>query len=157
MTISGWLQIVFFTTVLLLLTKPLGIYMALVLEGVGPRTDKDNTAAVTSSDKHSGTSTGTAADTIQGGRPSGRSTASLPSAPKYNQVQRFLDSWKIWSIWKFCRVSPLEDMTYVDYTLALLFFSLVSALFSYALLSTETRGPPAPQSHGFYDSFCTLS
>ncbi|MBI3911232.1 MAG: potassium-transporting ATPase subunit KdpA [Armatimonadetes bacterium] len=95
MTVIGWAQIALFSLILLVLTKPLGLYMARVFQG--ERTWLD---------------------------------------PVLGPVERL--------VYRLFGVDPREDMRWTTYALALLAFSLVSMLFTYAILRLQGLLPLNP-------------
>lgn len=99
MTSIGWSQIIFFAVAVLALTKPLGLYMAHVLES-------DEPAAL----------------------------------PFFKQC--------IHMIYKFCGVNSRQEMSWGEYTAAMLSLSLVSCLFSYLLIRMQGWLPFNPMHFG---------
>ncbi len=96
MNTIGWLQLVLYVVVLLLLVKPLGAYMAAVYEGRALRT------------------------------------------------QRILGPVE-GLIYRAAGVDPAQDMTWVRYALAMLWFNLLGALVVYALQRLQLELPLNPQ------------
>lgn len=95
MTFAGWLQIVLFAVVLLVLTKPVGSYIHLVLEG-----------------------------------------SNRFFVPLLTPFERFT--------YKLFGVDERKDMTWTEYAFALIAFSLVSLVFSYAVLRLQGFLPLNP-------------
>src|SRR5579883_3140843 len=96
MTANGWLQFSIFFALLLALMRPLGIYIARVLEG--ERTFLD---------------------------------------PVLRPIER--------AIYKLCGIQPDEEMTWREYSVALLLFSLVSMLLTYVIERVQHFLPWNPQ------------
>jgi K+-transporting ATPase ATPase A chain len=96
MTANGWLQFSIFFALLLALMRPLGIYIARVLEG--ERTFLD---------------------------------------PVLRPIER--------AIYKLCGIQPDEEMTWREYSVALLLFSLVSMLLTYVIERMQHFLPWNPQ------------
>src|SRR5215469_18409452 len=97
MNISGWIQLAFYIGVLLLITKPLGLYLVQVLDANG-RTFLD---------------------------------------PAIKPVERLT--------YRICGVDPQKEQTWIQYALAMLIFSLVTMLFTYAILRLQNILPLNPQ------------
>ena len=97
MSLSGWIQLALFTGVLLLLTKPVGLYLVRVLDAQG-NTFLD---------------------------------------PIVRPVEQFL--------YRVCRLDPKREQDWKDYSLSLGVFSLVSMLFTYAILRLQQFLPLNPQ------------
>ena len=99
MTLNGWLQILIYGSVILVLTKPLGFYLYRVFEG--------------------------------------------PDRP----LPRVFGPLERWSF-RLCGVDPEEEQTWKGYALALLLFSLVGVLVTYAILRIQHLLPLNPQGLG---------
>ncbi len=97
MNISGWIQLAFFTGVLLLITKPLGIYLCQVLDSKG-KTFLD---------------------------------------PVVRPLERLT--------YRLCGVDPEKEHTWIHYTMAMLIFSTVTMVFSYAIMRLQNLLPLNPQ------------
>jgi len=97
MNISGWIQLAFYIGVLLLITKPLGLYLVQVLDANG-KTFLD---------------------------------------PAIKPVERLT--------YRICGVDPQKEQTWIQYALAMLIFSLVTMLFTYAILRLQNILPLNPQ------------
>ena len=97
MNISGWIQLAFFTGVLLLITKPLGIYLCQVLDSEG-KTFLD---------------------------------------PVVRPLERLT--------YRLCGVDPKKEHTWIHYTMAMLIFSTVTMVFSYAIMRLQNLLPLNPQ------------
>jgi K+-transporting ATPase ATPase A chain len=97
MNISGWLQLAFFVGVLLLITKPLGIYLFQVLDANG-RTFLD---------------------------------------PVVKPFERLT--------YRLIGVDPEKEQGWILYTIAMLIFSMVSMVFTYAILRLQNFLPLNPQ------------
>ena len=97
MNISGWIQLVFFVGVLLLITKPLGLYLFQVLDTNG-RTFLD---------------------------------------PVIKPFERLT--------YRLIGVDPEKEQGWIAYTIAMLIFSMVSMLFTYAILRLQNFLPLNPQ------------
>ena len=97
MNISGWIQLAFFTGVLLLITKPLGIYLCQVLDSKG-KTFLD---------------------------------------PVVRPLERLT--------YRLCGVDPEKEHTWIHYTMAMLIFSTVTMVFSYAIMRLQNFLPLNPQ------------
>ena len=97
MNISGWIQLAFFIGVLLLITKPLGIYLFQVLDANG-RTLLD---------------------------------------PVIKPFERLT--------YRLCGVDPQKEQTWIHYTIAMLIFSMVTMVFSYAIMRLQNVLPLNPQ------------
>ncbi len=95
MTLVGWIQIALYCLVLLLLTKPMGVYMTRVMEGEKTLLE-----------------------------------------PMLKPLERL--------IYKLSGVKPEEEMHWSTYAYALLAFSLVGALFTYAILRLQGVLPLNP-------------
>lgn len=95
MTFIGWAQILTYCAVLLLLTKPMGLYITKVMETGGSLFE-----------------------------------------PIFSPIERL--------IYKLIGVNPDEEMRWTDYAIAVLSFSLVSALFTYAILRLQGLLPFNP-------------
>ncbi|PWT94676.1 MAG: potassium-transporting ATPase subunit KdpA [Candidatus Melainabacteria bacterium] len=95
MTLSGWIQITLFSIILLLLTKPMGLYMVQVIEGSG------------------------------------------------GPLSRLLGPFER-MCYRIVGIDSEEEMRWTDYTLAILVFSLVGALLTYALLRMQGILPLNP-------------
>src|SRR6201985_294431 len=89
MNILGWLELAIFLIVLLLITKPLGIYLVQVLDGHG-RTFLD---------------------------------------PVVKPVEKVT--------YRLFGVSPEKEQSWIQYTIALLVFTVVTVLFTYAILRLQ--------------------
>ncbi|MBU6451608.1 MAG: potassium-transporting ATPase subunit KdpA [Cyanobacteria bacterium REEB67] len=109
MTIYGWLLFLLFSILLLLTVKPLGIYMATVMEGAveGHSENKGAVLAIVA-------------------------TLTRPLGACENLL------------YKICRVDAQAEMRCIDYSLALLTFSLASALLSFAVLRLQAYLPLNP-------------
>jgi len=99
MTLNGWLQILFYSAVLLALTKPLGIYMYRVFEG-----------------------------------------ERQPLPRILGPIER--------ALYRLSGVDPRRGQTWQQYTLALLAFSLVGLLVTYAIQRLQHLLPLNPQAMG---------
>jgi K+-transporting ATPase ATPase A chain len=99
MTLSGWLQILIYSGIILALTKPLGVYLHRVFES--------------------------------------------PARP-LPRIFGPLDRWSF----RLCGVDPEVEQTWKEYALALLLFSLVGVLVSYAILRLQHLLPLNPQGLG---------
>jgi len=99
MSANGWLQILIFFLVILVVTKPLGIYMFRVFEG---------------------------------------NTQPLP---------RFLGSIER-VLYRLCGINPKEQQSWTAYTLALLLFSAITLLVTYAIERLQHVLPLNPQQFG---------
>jgi len=97
MNISGWMQLAFFVGVLLLITKPLGLYLFQVLDANG-RTFLD---------------------------------------PVIKPFERLT--------YRLIGVDPEREQGWIAYTIAMLIFSMVSMLFTYAILRLQNFLPLNPQ------------
>jgi K+-transporting ATPase ATPase A chain len=97
MSISGWIQLAFFIGVLLLITKPLGIYLFQVLDANG-RTFLD---------------------------------------PVIKPFERLT--------YRLIGVDPEKEQGWILYTIAMLIFSLVTMVFTYAILRLQNFLPLNPQ------------
>src|ERR1700751_284090 len=97
MNISGWIQLAFFIGVLLLITKPLGIYLFQVLDAKG-RTFLD---------------------------------------PVLKPVERLT--------YRILGVDPEREQGWILYTVAMLIFSIVTMIFTYAILRLQNLLPLNPQ------------
>ena len=97
MNISGWIQLAFFVGVLLLITKPLGLYLFQVLDANG-RTFLD---------------------------------------PVIKPFERLT--------YRLIGVDPEGEQGWIAYTIAMLIFSMVSMLFTYAILRLQNFLPLNPQ------------
>ena len=97
MNISGWIQLAFFIGVLLLITKPLGIYLCQVLDSKG-KTFLD---------------------------------------PVVRPLERLT--------YRLCGVDPEKEHTWIHYTMAMLIFSTVTMVFSYAIMRLQNFLPLNPQ------------
>jgi potassium-transporting ATPase potassium-binding subunit len=97
MNISGWLQLAFFVGLLLLITKPLGIYLFQVLDANG-RTFLD---------------------------------------PVVKPFERLT--------YRLIGVDPEKEQGWILYTIAMLIFSMVSMVFTYAILRLQNFLPLNPQ------------
>jgi len=97
MNISGWIQLAFFIGVLLLITKPLGIYLYQVLDSEG-KTFLD---------------------------------------PVVKPFERLT--------YRLCGVDPEKEQTWIHYTIAMLIFSTVTMIFSYAIMRLQNLLPLNPQ------------
>jgi K+-transporting ATPase ATPase A chain len=95
MTTLGWIQIALYSIVLLLLTKPTGLYMTQVMEEGNTLLD-----------------------------------------PVLGPLERLC--------YRFFGIKPEEEMHWTDYTYALLAFSLVGAIFTYAILRLQGILPLNP-------------
>ena len=100
MDIFGWIQLGLFMGILLLLTKPVGLYLVRVLD-IDGKTILD---------------------------------------PALKPVERLF--------YRFCGVDPRKEQTWTQYTRALLVFSLVGLLFTYAVLRLQHVLPLNPQKFG---------
>ncbi len=99
MTLNGWLQIAFYSAVLFALTKPLGIYMHRVFEGMRQ-----------------------------------------PFPRSFGPFER--------ALYRLSGVDPRHGQTWQQYTLALLAFSLVGLLVTYAIQRLQPFLPLNPQGMG---------
>ena len=97
MNSSGWIQLALFVAVLLLITKPLGLYLVRVLDANG----------ITFLD------------------------------PVFKPVERLC--------YKLFGIDPNEEHDWKRYTIAMLMFSLVTMLFTYAILRLQAVLPLNPQ------------
>src|SRR5208282_5390261 len=97
MNISGWIQLAFFIGVLLLITKPLGMYLCQVLDSEG-KTFLD---------------------------------------PVVKPLERLT--------YRLCGVDPEKEQTWIHYTIAMLIFSTVTMVFSYAIMRLQNLLPLNPQ------------
>ena len=97
MNSSGWIQLALFVAVLLLITKPLGLYLVRVLDANG-KTFLD---------------------------------------PVFKPVERLC--------YKLFGIDPNEEHDWKRYTIAMLMFSLVTMLFTYAILRLQAVLPLNPQ------------
>ena len=97
MHISGWIQLAFFIGVLLLITKPLGMYLCQVLDSEG-KTFLD---------------------------------------PVVKPLERLT--------YRLCGVDPEKEQTWIHYTIAMLIFSTVTMVFSYAIMRLQNLLPLNPQ------------
>src|SRR5271157_4184227 len=97
MNISGWIQLAFFIGVLLLITKPLGIYLFQVLDANG-RTFLD---------------------------------------PVIKPFERLT--------YRLIGVDPEKEQGWILYTVAMLIFSMVTMVFSYAIMRLQNFLPLNPQ------------
>ena len=97
METSGWIQLALFLIALALITKPMGLYLAQVLDSNG-RTFLD---------------------------------------PLLRPLER--------ATYRFMGVRPCEEHTWKQYTLAMLLFSLVGCVFTYAILRLQNLLPLNPQ------------
>src|SRR6266481_1727974 len=97
MNISGWFQLAFFLIVLILVTKPLGLYLFQVLDANG-KTFLD---------------------------------------PVLKPVEKLC--------YKLFGVDPKQEHDWKRYTIAMLMFSLVTMLFTYAILRLQALLPLNPQ------------
>ena len=97
MNISGWIQLAFFIGVLLLITKPLGIFLFQVLDANG-RTFLD---------------------------------------PVIKPLERLT--------YRLCGIDPQKEQTWFYYTIAMLIFSTVTMVFSYAIMRLQNLLPLNPQ------------
>jgi K+-transporting ATPase ATPase A chain len=97
MNISGWLQLALFVGVLLLITKPLGLYLCQVLD-VNGRTFLD------------------------------------PVVRPFEKLT-----------YRILRIDPENEQGWIHYTIAMLIFSLVTMLFTYAILRLQNVLPLNPQ------------
>src|SRR5215469_708971 len=97
MNISGWIQLAFYIGVLLLITKPLGLYLVQVLDANG-RTFLDRAI---------------------------------------KPVERLT--------YRICGIHPQKEQTWIQYALAMLIFSLVTMVFTYAILRLQNILPLNPQ------------
>jgi len=99
MSSHGWLQIVFYAVVIVLMTKPLGLYLFRVFEGT---------------------------------------TQPLPRV--FAPVER--------GLYHLCGINPEERHTWKEYTSALLVFSLLGVLVTYAIQRLQQVLPLNPQHFG---------
>jgi K+-transporting ATPase ATPase A chain len=99
MTANGWLQILVFFGVILAITKPLGVYMARVLEREKSFTD-----------------------------------------PIFNPVERLL--------YRITGIDESHEMGWKEYSIAMLLFSAVTMLLTYAIQRLQTYLPWNPQRFG---------
>jgi potassium-transporting ATPase potassium-binding subunit len=97
MNISGWIQLAFFIGMLLLITKPLGIYLFQVLDANG-RTFLD---------------------------------------PAIKPLERLT--------YRLCGIDPQKEQSWIHYTVAMLIFSMVTMVFSYAIMRLQNLLPLNPQ------------
>ena len=97
MNTSGWIQLVLYVAVLLLITKPLGIYLTRVLDAHGK----------------------TFLDSV------------------FKPLERLT--------YKLLGVDPEEEHDWKQYTVAMLIFSLVTMVFTYAILRLQALLPLNPQ------------
>src|SRR5215469_12477269 len=97
MNISGWLQLALFVGVLLLITKPLGLYLCQVLD-VNGRTFLD------------------------------------PVVRPFEKLT-----------YRILGIDPEKEQGWIHYTIAMLIFSLVTMLFTYAILRLQNVLPLNPQ------------
>jgi potassium-transporting ATPase potassium-binding subunit len=97
MNISGWIQLAFFIGVLLLITKPLGIYLSQVLDANG--------------------------------------TTFLD--PVIKPFERLT--------YRLIGVDPEKEQSWILYTIAMLIFSMVTMIFTYAILRLQNFLPLNPQ------------
>jgi potassium-transporting ATPase potassium-binding subunit len=100
MDLFGWIQLALYLTLLLLLTKPLGLYLVRVLDADG-RTFLD---------------------------------------PLVRPIERLL--------YRLFRVDPKKEQDWRQYTFSIITFSLVSMLFTYAILRLQHLLPLNPQGFG---------
>ena len=96
MSANGWLQILIYSLVILMVTKPLGIYMFRVFEG-----DRQ------------------------------------PLPRLFGPIER--------GLYRLCGVNPREQQTWTEYTLALLLFSAITLLVTYAIERLQQVLPLNPQ------------
>ncbi len=96
MTVIGWLQILIFSVVILVLTKPIGVWMFRIFEG-----DRQ------------------------------------PLPRFFGPIERFL--------YKLCGVDPKVEQDWKQYTLALLLFSVIPLLVTYAIERLQPFLPLNPQ------------
>src|SRR5437870_981451 len=96
MSLNGWLQILIYSLVILMVTKPLGIYMFRVFEG-----DRQ------------------------------------PLPRLFGPIER--------GLYRLCGVNPREQQTWAEYTLALLLFSAITLLVTYAIERLQQVLPLNPQ------------
>jgi potassium-transporting ATPase potassium-binding subunit len=99
MSVNGWLQILIFFLVILMVTKPLGIYMFRVFEG-----DRQ------------------------------------PLPRLFGPIER--------GLYRLCGIDPREQQTWTQYTLALLLFSAITLLVTYAIERLQHVLPLNPQQFG---------
>jgi K+-transporting ATPase ATPase A chain len=97
METSGWIQLAIFLIALVLITKPMGLYLVQVLD------------------------------------PNGRTWLDPVLRPLERGTYRFMG------------ISPNEEHNWKQYTLAMLFFSLVGCVFTYAILRLQNLLPLNPQ------------
>jgi K+-transporting ATPase ATPase A chain len=100
MNIFGWIQLALFIVLLLLLTKPVGIYLTLVLD------------------------------------PEGKTFLDAALRP----VERLF--------YRLFGLDPKKEQAWQDYALSLVSFSLISCLFTYAILRLQNLLPMNPQGFG---------
>src|SRR5215510_12503570 len=99
MSANGWLQILIFFLVILVVTKPLGIYMFRVFEG-----DRQ------------------------------------PLPHFFGPIER--------ALYRLCGVNPKEQQKWTEYTIALLLFSAITLLVTYAIERLQHVLPLNPQQLG---------
>ena len=99
MTLNGWLQILFFSAIILAITKPLGVYMFRVFEG-----DRQ------------------------------------PLPRFFGPIERLL--------YRLCGVDPRQGQDWKAYTLALLIFSAITLIVTYAIQRLQQVLPLNPQGFG---------